>query len=112
MAKKGGQPGNTNASIGRQARHALELALKNFDIDNPEDPYEKLNVIGSARTLVMMWKPIITAALVEGDLAALKEINDRLDGKAMQSIDIADVSKQRANELSDDELTDIATRSS
>ena len=109
----GGAPkNNTNAATGRQGRHALEMALINFDMGNPEDPYEGLEVIGAIRTLIMMWKPIITAALVDGDLAALKEINDRLDGKAIQAIDIADVSKQRANELSDEELTDIASRSS
>ena len=46
---------------------------------------------------------------LEGDLPAIKQVFDRIDGKAKQSIDIADVSEQRVNELTDEELADIAT---
>ena len=78
--KRGAQKGNNNASIGREARHALALALESY----PEIP----EVIGRMKTLVMLWKPILDKAMSEGDLAAMKEINDRLDGKAQQSIDL------------------------
>ena len=81
----GAPKGNKNASTGYQGRHALEIALKNFDVTK-EDPYEGLEVIGVIKTLILMWKPIITKALVEGDLQAMKEINDRLDGKPAQTI--------------------------
>jgi len=73
--------GNTNARRGFEGRHALELAL---DDHYAEEPKQR---IGRIQTLVNMWRPIIEKALVEGDLAAMKEINDRLDGKAVQSID-------------------------
>lgn len=76
---KGGAPiGNNNASIGREGRKALEMALEYY----PEIP----EVIGKTRTLIRMWQPIIRKAFEEGDLAAMKEINDRLDGRAAQSI--------------------------
>jgi len=107
----GAPKGNNNASIGRQGRKALEIALKNFDATK-DDPYEGLEVVGVIRTLILMWKPIITKALVDGDLMAMKEINDRLDGKAVQQIDVADNTEARVDELSDEALTDIATNGS
>ena len=70
--------GNTNSATGKDGRRALELALEHY----PEIP----EVIGRIRTLIMMWKPIITKAFEEGDLAAMKEINDRLDGRPAQSV--------------------------
>jgi hypothetical protein len=81
----GAPVGNSNASTGRQGRHALELALKNYD-PTSENPFENLEVIGVIRTLILLWEPILKKALVEGDLAAMKEINDRLDGKPAQTI--------------------------
>lgn len=78
MASKGAQVGNRNSAIGREGRHALELALEHYP-DIPE-------VIGRIKTLIMMWQPILSRALDEGDLQAMKEINDRLDGKPAQSI--------------------------
>jgi hypothetical protein len=76
---KGGAPvGNNNASIGREGRKALEMALEHY----PNVP----EVIGKTRTLILMWRPIIAKAFEDGDLAAMKEINDRLDGRAAQSI--------------------------
>lgn len=44
-----------------------------------------------------------------GDLAALKEFGDRLDGKPAQSLSVdAHVSLRKASEFSDDQLADIA----
>lgn len=42
-----------------------------------------------------------------GDIQAIKELADRLDGKPQQSTDIT-VTRFQAKELSDDELADIA----
>ena len=70
--------GNTNSATGKEGRRALELALEHY----PDLP----NIVGRMRTLVLLWQPIISRALEEGDLQAMKEINDRLDGRPAQSI--------------------------
>lgn len=49
-------------------------------------------------------------AAEDGDLAAIREIGDRLDGKAAQSMDMT-VRTIAARDLGDDELADIATGS-
>jgi len=78
---KGGAPiGNRNNAKGKEGLRALELALEHYP-DVPE-------VIGKIKTLILMWQPIIKKAFDEGDLAAMKEINDRLDGRPAQSISV------------------------
>lgn len=88
--KAGAPKGNTNSATGKDGRRALELALEHY----PEMP----NVIGRIKTLIRMWYPIIEKAFEEGDLAALKEINDRLDGKAQQSVEHSGVVAQVTHE--------------
>lgn len=86
---KGGAPkGNSNAVTGKEGRRALELALEHYVPGDGID-YSALEVISRVRTLIMMWEPIIRKAIEEGDLAAMKEINDRLDGRAAQSLTIS-----------------------
>lgn len=86
---KGGAPkGNSNAVTGKEGRRALELALDSY-VPKEGIDYASLEVIGRIRTLIMMWEPIIEKAIDDGDLAALKEINDRLDGRAAQSLTIS-----------------------
>lgn len=75
--------GNTNSAVGKQGRQALEVALRHYEIGKE---FKDVEVSSTIRTLVMMWWPILTKAMEHGDLAAMKEINDRLDGKAAQSI--------------------------
>jgi len=79
----GAPKGNTNSATGKEGRRALEFALENHESDNPKE------LIGRMATLVKMWEPIIRKAMVEGDLAAMKEINDRLDGRPAQSVILA-----------------------
>lgn len=44
-----------------------------------------------------------------GDMTALKELGDRIEGKPSQSIDItADVTSRKAVDLTDDQLAEIA----
>jgi len=88
MAERGGQPGNSNNKIGKEGRRALELALEHY-VPGEGIDFETLEVISRIRTLIMMWSPIIKKAVDEGDLAAMKEINDRLDGRAAQSLTIS-----------------------
>ena len=93
MAKRGGQAGNTNATKGRRLSSVLAKRLA----ERAEED-ELMNVL-------------LDKAL-EGDLSAIKEVFDRIDGKAKQAIDIADVTEARPDELTDEQLADIATTSS
>ena len=49
----------------------------------------------------------LVARAVSGDVQAIKEVADRLDGKVAQSLDVT-TRAVRAVELADDELADIA----
>lgn len=51
------------------------------------------------------------AAAEAGDIAAMKEIGDRIDGKAVQEQNVT-VTRVTASDLSDNELADIAAGSS
>ena len=78
---KGGAPtGNANGLIRGDGRRALEMALEGYGSDKP------VEAIGRIKTLILMWQPILRKAIEDGDLAAMREINDRLDGKPAQSI--------------------------
>lgn len=46
--------------------------------------------------------------LTKGDTASIKELADRLDGKAMQAVDLA-VNRKRLTEMTDEELMAIAS---
>ena len=93
MAKSGGQKGNTNASKGKRLSSHLQKRLEE-------------------RAVECELMDVLLDKALEGDLPAIKEVFDRIDGKAKQSIDIADISEQRIDELTDQQLTDIATSSS
>lgn len=65
----GAPTGNQNAAKGKRWKHALEKVTGRNDWKKLDEIAEKL----------------VESAL-EGDMAAIKEIGDRLDGKAVQSI--------------------------
>lgn len=74
--ERGGQPGNQNAARGRIWRDAIDRALqkrsKVKQIEALDDLAEKLLVRAE-----------------EGDISALKELGDRLEGKPAQQINLA-----------------------
>ena len=90
--------GNRNNAKGKEGLRALELALEHY----PEIP----EVIGKIKTLIRMWQPIIQKAFDEGDLAAMKEINDRLDGKPQQAVEHSGSIAQLTHEQWLDTLND------
>lgn len=93
MASRGGQKGNQNAAKGRY----LSSKLK-----------ERLEARKDADKLAEV---LIDKAL-EGDMAAIKEVFDRLEGKPKQTID-ADLNvTNHPVELSDNDLANIAAASS
>ena len=79
MAERGGQPGNNNAGVGRTIRDAInhELAAIGQKIDGSDPAIKK-----GMRAIV---GPQVQAAL-DGNIAAFKEIADRIDGKPAQAI--------------------------
>lgn len=93
--------GNKNAVKGREWFEALRYALANYE-DNDVKRGQALKRIG---------KKLIEQALA-GDMAAIKEIGDRIDGKAVQVIDATVTEVTSAAELTDDQLISIAATSS
>ncbi len=71
MARIGGQPGNKNATKAKPWEAAIRAAI-NLD---------RQALIRVAKTLIKQAE--------DGDIAAAKEIGDRLDGKAKQSSEIS-----------------------
>ncbi len=73
----GGQKGNTNAARGTEWRDAIRAVVKQ---------YEK----GSIKRKMALRK--VAEALLEkalaGDMAAIKELGDRYDGKPGQSVEL------------------------
>ena len=77
MAEKGGQIGNTNAAKGRQARQALEIAIRNNG--------KKKKVASEMQCLVDIWNKAIEQAK-NGNSGSMTMIMDRLDGRPGQSL--------------------------
>lgn len=73
MASIGAQPGNTNQSKGRPWAAAIARALEKRSLVEQRDALDDL-----AEKLL--------AKADEGDLEALKELGNRLDGKPAQSV--------------------------
>jgi len=86
--------GNQNARK-RHWSNAIESAVMT---DDPVAKRKRLNLI--ADRLVQMAQ--------DGDIQAMREIGDRLDGKPSQSIDLTADVTNRAAGMSDDALAEIA----
>jgi len=71
--ESGGQPGNTNAAKGKRWANAIDSALS------------KRCKSDGQKALVKLAEVMLEAA-TEGQPWAIKELGDRLDGKAAQSI--------------------------
>ena len=67
--------GNKNAAKAKPWQEAIERAL---EIHKPREQRVKLEALAVS----------LVAKAMEGDMAALKEIGDRLDGKPRQQVDI------------------------
>jgi hypothetical protein len=77
-------------------RDAIMRAVRRLETDEPPKdakPQQRLERLADA----------LVAKGLEGDVPAMKEIGDRLDGKPHQTAEITHV-RQRAADLSDDEL--------
>lgn len=70
MASRGGQPGNNNAGKSRPFAEAINRAIA-------QDDGKRLRAIAES---------LLTKA-AEGDISAIKEFADRVDGKVMQQIE-------------------------
>lgn len=77
-------------------RDALMIAVNRVQEGDPQGR-KKLAIAAAA----------VVEKAVEGDLAAFKEIADRIDGKAPQSVDVTTRHEQPIFELTDAELEKI-----
>lgn len=91
----GGAPrGNNNAAKAKRLSAHLQARIEERKLEGP------------------LMDALLERALA-GEIPALKEVFDRIDGKVKQSMDIeAHITARNADELSDAELADIAARSS
>lgn len=92
--RRGAPDGNNNSGRAQPFARALRHALSAAGSDR-----EKLIEIANAL--------IVKAA--DGDLAAIREIADRLDGKPQQSTNLTINDRRGASDVDDDELANIAT---
>lgn len=69
MAQRGGQPGNKNGAKNRPWAEAINRAL----------------LADNGKKLRALAEKIIEKAL-EGDVPAMREVGDRVDGKAIQAL--------------------------
>lgn len=96
---RGAPKGNRNAAKSKPWEQALKLALSRAG----GDIQKGLSTIADS----------VVKAAQGGDMAAITELANRLDGKPAQSIDFTgDMTVRDATELSDAELSDIAAGSS
>ena len=96
---RGGQPGNNNAGKGKPWRDAINRALET----------RTKSRIDGKRELDELANKLIDLALA-GDMTAMKEFGDRVEGKPAQAIigGDADDPPIRIQELSDERLAAIA----
>ena len=73
--KSGGKPGNQNAANGKDWKEAIRYALANYEDDGIERGHVPREI---AR--------VVVKRALEGDMYAIREIGDRLDGKPTQAI--------------------------
>lgn len=72
---------NTNSKEGQHSTRALEMVLD-------EIAGEKITPIARQKTLMDMWRPLVEKALESPSLDVVREVTDRLDGRAKQSTEI------------------------
>lgn len=101
--KVGGQPGSKNRARGKDIRDSFRRAVAKLGmkLDGEEGAYQK----GLDALCLIQVK-----AALEGSLASMQMISDRIDGKPHQSIDIGLSADTAAEEMSDVELDDELTR--
>ena len=78
MATRGGQLGNSNATKAHAWRGALNRALAQYQSD----------MVPRGQALNLIAERVVRQAL-EGDRDSIAEIANRLDGKAVQGISVA-----------------------
>jgi hypothetical protein len=78
MAERGGQPGNNNASKGKPWRDAIDRALA---------AREKSRVDGK-KALDLLAEELLKKC-DDGDMTALKELGDRVEGRPAQSLTVS-----------------------
>jgi hypothetical protein len=72
-SNRGGQPGNNNAWVGSVVRGAIRRVLHENEAQGRD-------------SLTNIVRKLVDKAELEGDLPATRELFDRIDGKAGQSV--------------------------
>lgn len=78
MATSGAQPGNNNAKKAKPWQAAIERAIA-----------KRCEGLGAQKEALDELAECLLAKCGEGDISALKELGDRLDGKVAQSVHLS-----------------------
>jgi hypothetical protein len=99
----GAPQGNQNAAKGKRWTLALEQAMAKMDESR----------VDGWTTMQLLAQQLVNEAM-SGDIAALKEIGDRFEGKPKQQLEHTGVNDGpiRVTNLTDEELANIAAGSS
>ena len=79
MAQRG-NPHPTGGKPDKRMRDALMIALNREAVDNEGRPTKKLSLIADK----------LVDLAIDGDVQAIREINDRIDGRSIQGISVND----------------------
>lgn len=90
---------NSGQRKDKQIREALMLAAHRVDENDPQS--RKKLYVAAAKVVEMA---------VQGDLAAFKEMADRIDGKAPQSLDVTTTHERSISEFTEAELDTAIAR--
>ncbi len=100
---RGGQPGNNNGGSGKTWHDALDKAVKQYTNTIAQAKKNGLPTVKQGEALFKIATRVVAQAL-DGNVSAIAELGNRLDGKAHQSMDIGITDNTPVEEMTDADI--------